>query len=356
MKKILVLFTGGTIGSEVDKCGTISVSKEKLLISLFLQQYPEYKDKVDFTHKTILDELSENMTFDILAKLTASLREVEWSDYDGVIITHGTDTLAYTANYLSILLANVKVPVVLVSSNQILSNPNANGIQNFKGAVDLIDKNMAPGLYVTYNTAGITKVIYGSRLTQCESFTDDFNSITKLPLGVVDQYGDFTSVDKELMAKIINKDNNHKYDELISKIGLLNSKILLLNPFVGLNYDMLDLDNVDAILHTLYHSGTACTKGDRTNLLRFIEKCKTNDKDIYIGPIYGEDNRDVYESTADILTAGGDIIMNCSAENAYVKLNVAYSIISDHKAREEFIYSDINNEFIIPSKQLIKRR
>lgn len=145
-KKILILFTGGTIGSvkvydEVLGKNIImqpTEAKEKygenknsvsLLLDAFNSQYPM---EVIFTKEhAIMEELSENMTLEKWSYLAKCLKEYNFNDYKGVVITHGTDTLGYVANFLAMILADIKVPLVIVSSNYEVTDIRANGVKNF---------------------------------------------------------------------------------------------------------------------------------------------------------------------------------------------------------------------------------
>lgn len=362
MSKILVLFTGGTIGSiklfdqkskryiimqpnEARKKGYDVKDSVSLLLDEFKRQYPNYKE--EFITKIVMETLSENMTLDIWTQLTRDIKKYNFEDYDGVIITHGTDTLGYTANYLAMILSNIKVPLVLVSSNYEITDARANGIKNFKGAIDFIKNVSLPGVYATYNYDAKTKVIYGSRMTQCKQITDDFQGISihtpnMCPLGIIRENGSFDVMDQELYNTLCNKKGGM---DLLKQITRLNSRILKVSPYVGMNYECISLTNQDAVLHTLYHSGTVCSDNlSNSSVLNFIKRCKKNSVDLYFGPMYGKTDRDIYSSTSNFFDC--NILMNISEENAYVKLLLAYELFANTNDRIDFIYSNVNEEYI----------
>ena len=76
--------------------------------------------------------------------LISCIREQLTKDIDGIIVTHGTDTLPFTAAALGMCFAYAKVPILLVSSNYILDDPRANGLTNFTAAVDYITSPTLP--------------------------------------------------------------------------------------------------------------------------------------------------------------------------------------------------------------------
>lgn len=386
MTKILVLFTGGTIGSfkytyedghsvigtktELEKQGIDTSNLKQALIANYNDKYNIDKS-VDFNPIEITDILSENMTLAKWNEITAKLKLQNFKDYDGVIITHGTDTLGYFANYLSMILNNVSVPVFLVSSNYVLDDPRANGNYNFQAACDYIKKIRIPGIYATFrNTIAdekVTRVIYGSRLMQCNPLSNDFESITNkgnVPLATVDEFGRINVVDKEL-CDIINGTNPYNVgkDSYINDLNSLKSSVLMVEPYVGLDYFNYNLKKVDAILHGLYHSGTACTDTDElNNIIRFNRIAKNNDCDLYAGPFYGKNINALYASSNEMVKAGIKFVTNTSKENAYVKLLIAYSIAPKYANSlsqvsefvEDFMNEQVNQEFINPPIKIKK--
>ena len=96
--KILTVFTGGTIGST--KSGGIISPDSKNSYKL-LEMYSKKDKKVEFTAVQPLNILSENMNGKFLTQLYKCISSYDLSRFDGVIVAHGTDTLQYTAAYLS---------------------------------------------------------------------------------------------------------------------------------------------------------------------------------------------------------------------------------------------------------------
>lgn len=378
MTKILVLFTGGTIGSfkvkvndhyvigtktELEKQGISTEGLTQMLIQNYNNVYNINKE-VSFDVCEIADVLSENMSFAKWNEITSAIKKQDFSKYDGVIITHGTDTLGYFANYLSMILNKVSVPVFIVSSNYVLDDPRANGNYNFQAACDYIKKIKIPGVYVTFrNTIDgekKTRVIYGSRVMQCNPLTNDFESITNhgnVPLATVDEFGHIESVDD--LCNTINGVNPYRKEDgsLINDLRSLKSNILLVEPYVGLDYFNYNLKKVDAVLHGLYHSGTACTDTDEVNnIIRFNRMVRNSGSDLYVGPFYGKDDKALYASADSMVKAGINFVTNTSKENAYVKLALAYALaplyannqdqVSEYV--EEFMNEELNHEFINP--------
>ena len=110
--KICFIFTGGTIGSRAlgDKVYLRNEDKSYLL-ELYNSRYGE---TVEFDELRPLNILSENVQPSDLEKMADCVRNVNKDEYDGIIITHGTDTLCFTANLFSQIFCDISIPVVFI--------------------------------------------------------------------------------------------------------------------------------------------------------------------------------------------------------------------------------------------------
>lgn len=94
-------------------------------------------------------------------------------DYDGIVVIHGTDTLAYTAAALSFALQNIEIPVVLTGSQVSIENPIADATENCRAALHMAASGCA-GVYVAFNR----KIILGTRASKVRTRSfDAFESI-----------------------------------------------------------------------------------------------------------------------------------------------------------------------------------
>jgi glutamyl-tRNA(Gln) amidotransferase subunit D len=151
-KNILLIHTGGTIASKVDyRTGAVSskYSPEELLSA-----FPELLDKVNFDVDMIGNLFSEDMRFAYINRILKSIEtNLKEKSYDGIIITHGTDTMHYTSAGLSYCLNNLKIPVILVGAQRSSDRPSSDAFSNLNAAVDFIIKNYEDNLI--YNRVGI---------------------------------------------------------------------------------------------------------------------------------------------------------------------------------------------------------
>lgn len=340
MKKILVVFTGGTIGS-VAANGTITTSQNApfKLLELFRQHY-HTPSAIHFDTLEPLQILSENLNPAAWKIIINAIEAAQPGQYDGIIVTHGTDTLAYTAAALSLYFNDLAKPVLLVSSDYPLDNPKANGLANFICAVEFIRQKIAMGVFVPYRNSGQTmQVHYGTRLG------------CSLQLS-----GDFFSVQNQSYTEFAGQHFKHNKASAAAKQKLLKpvslqpefaNNLLLIKPYPGLDYSHFNLNNVKAILHDLYHSGTACATlqwGNPHSLIEFLKRCRQQHIPVYLAPAIHSDN--AYQSTRELIAEGAQMIWNTSIETAYVKLLLAYGNFADAALRQEFLANNIANEHI----------
>lgn len=340
MKNILVVFTGGTIGSTACD-GVINTSQQAgfKLIQLF-QAMPE-SEPIHFDCIQPLQLLSENLHPSVWITLINAIEQQNLINYDGIIVTHGTDTLAFTAAALSFYFHGLAKPMLLVSSNYPLEHPQANGLQNFCCAVEFIRQQIQWGVFVPYTNPGqITQVHIGTRLASSLQLSGDFISVQSKSY-LKFQNGEFSYVGARSKAIDLAHVTHFNLKPDFSK------RILLIKPYPGLDYAEFNLNGVDAVLHDLYHSGTACTAtdwGENHNLVTFIQRCQNSGILCYLAPALKTPA--AYAGTAELIKLGVKILWNMSLEAAYVKLILAYGNFEQPAMIDEFMRLDLALEHV----------
>lgn len=244
MNKILVIGTGGTIGCVRDDSIHLD-APFKILDYVQLEN-------VQFDCVSPFTVLSENMSLARWQALIDYICSVDFDKYDGIILLHGSDTLSYTGALLANLFYDK--PIVLVASDKPLEDKTANGFKNFEAAVKAIQK-------------GIDRVHIS--------------------------YDNIYAVEK---------------NEPLENPAFCPKNILVIQPYVGIDYSSYNLSGVDAVLHTMYHSATA-----PENVKAFIDRCRAEHIRFYF---VTENLAADYESAKDF----ENIIFNSSLECAYTRL------------------------------------
>ena len=151
-RNILVLYTGGTIGMQQSADGLMPASGFASRLRAQQHQQPQL-ELPDWTLRELLPPIdSANMNPANWLAMVEAIREgVEQNGCDGVLLLHGTDTLAYSAGALSFLLLGLEVPVLLTGSMLPAGAPGSDAWDNLFGALQALNAGIQPGVYLYFN-------------------------------------------------------------------------------------------------------------------------------------------------------------------------------------------------------------
>lgn len=248
--KILVAFTGGTIGC-VRKGEVLSPDNEQkyMLTQMYLDKYGD----VNFDTAEPYTVLSENLEGDHMNQLADCLQSYDLNSYDGIVVTHGTDTLQYTSAFLAYLFDGLDVPIVLVSANYPLDDKRSNGFENFVGAIDFIKSGSGNGVFVSYKNADLPVTIHrASRLLAHLAYSDELYSIFDESYGKIQNRIFVKNTCYKALKSEFAFDKNTRLSD--------NSDVLKISATVGMQYPEIT-ENVKAVLLEGFHSGTLNTDG-----------------------------------------------------------------------------------------------
>ncbi|MCH3914248.1 MAG: asparaginase [Acidaminococcaceae bacterium] len=164
MKKILFLTTGGTLSCKETEDGLVPELKGTDI----LKEVPELQALGKITVQDICQLDSSNLIPAYWSKWAEIIGD-NYSDYDAFVISHGTDTMAFTASALSHMLINLGKPVVLTGSQVPLSVANSDARSNLELAFSVAASGL-PGVYIAFGN----KVIKG--LLAKKIFSKNFNA------------------------------------------------------------------------------------------------------------------------------------------------------------------------------------
>ncbi len=235
-------------------------------------------------------------------------------EFDGIVVTHGSDTVSYTTAVLSYVFSGINKPIITVCSNYPLDDERTNGIDNFEVALKIIREKKMKGVFSVNCVENKKNIFLGTRMLEADYLLDTFRSSNGTPYANV--IGD---------RIIINGENINYHKSLISDIEF-NNKILAYKNYVGMDYNAIDLNSVKpkAIMHFLYHSATGCIVGGGENLIRFIDRSKNLGIDNYFIS-FKKDTRKLYVTTKAIIDAGCIALENISYMACLTKMHVAYN-------------------------------
>ena len=228
MKKVLLIGTGGTIASEVSEGGLApELTTEQLLAHI-----PAISAVCTVDCLQLLSLDSTNILPRHWLMMAQTIRE-HYDDYDGFVLTHGTDTMAYTAAALSYLIQGSPKPIVLTGAQKPIGFDSTDSKINLQDAFRCAAEDL-PGVSIVFNN----KVIPGTRAkkTRSKSF-QAFSSINYPYLGVLR--------DGTLLRYIRPEcaDAPRFYDTLDTKVALLK-----LTPGAGREVADFLLERNDALI------------------------------------------------------------------------------------------------------------
>ena len=244
--KILVLHCGGTIS-----CESINgVLSPRANIEKYFDR--AVNGACELEHKKIEPFLSELLNGKRLWSILCPVRDaVNSGRYDGIIVTHGSDTVAYTSAYLGYALGLCEAPVVTVSADKPLSDPLSSGHAAISSAISLILSKDARGVFSAWRD----HVCRGTRILRHRTFENELPTVSEI-------YGKCRSIAPE----IGNFEKNELYREHPDELKPMPAELKGLSPVTHLMMtpsaslpSSLPEDCRAVLLHS-YHSGTLDTK------------------------------------------------------------------------------------------------
>ncbi len=255
-KHILILQTGGTIAMQDDLDEGVGFSEPGMGLRL-REDMPELERIATFDVRTLFVEDSSNLNHHHWDRIGAHIFE-QYHHYDGFVIVHGTDTMAYTASFLSFAFVGLAKPVVLTGSQIPLGNVRSDARRNLINAVEIATTGVCD-VGICFND----KFLRGNRSTKMS--IGDFDAFSSPNFPAVAEIGlniSFRQKVRRTRAELV-------YD------GRCDNRIALVKIFPGMN-----VSYIDAMIHTdvrcvvleVFGSGNIPIL-DEFSMLPFVESC-----------------------------------------------------------------------------------
>lgn len=179
MPRLLLLLTGGTLlmTSGEERAGALRVSEEERTCRDLVTEVPPLARVADLDTRLLFQMDSANMQPPDWLKLAREVHR-ELPRYDGIVVVHGTDTMAYTASALALLLGPLPKPVVLTGSQKPLVDIRTDARQNLVDAA-LVATLAVPEVSIVFHS----RALRGARATKKDAWGfDAFDSPQLAPL------------------------------------------------------------------------------------------------------------------------------------------------------------------------------
>lgn len=207
MKKILMLGTGGTIASELTPDGL----SPELTPEQLLRYVPGISEIAEVDCLELFNIDSTNMTPSHWVAVARALRE-HYDRYDGFVISHGTDTMAYTAAALSYLVQGAAKPIVLTGAQKPINYDSTDSKLNLMDAFVCACSESVHGVCIVFSG----RVIVGTRARKtCSKSFAAFSSINYPDLGILHDHRLMTYIEPAVLPRPLF------YDTLDENVGLI---------------------------------------------------------------------------------------------------------------------------------------
>ena len=336
LPKILLLSTGGTIASKVDyRTGAVTPA---LSASDINEAVPALGRIANIDAEVLFSEYSENLQPEHWTKIAKKLDSLANSDYKGILIAHGTDTMHYTSSFLSFALAGFPIPVALVGSQRSADRPSSDAASNMIAASKFLIESNLKGIFLVmhHNDSDETIACHaGTRVRKNHtSKRGAFETVGDYPAFIIAE----GKIVKNMKDKFFR---NNKYEPKMN----INTKVALVKYHPG--YEPKLIENlIQTGYKAIIFEGTGL--GHVGNTVYNVIK-KANEDGLFLGMtsqcIDGRVRMTVYESGRDLLELGITPLENMIPETALVKAMWALGNSKNIDEMRSLMLENIASEF-----------
>jgi glutamyl-tRNA(Gln) amidotransferase subunit D len=335
---VIIMSTGGTIASRVDyRTGAV---RSALSASDLYGVVPELSDVARVETEIVFSLYSENITQQHWKELAETVAKKIEQGVDGVVIAHGTDTMAYTSAALSFALQNLPVPVIVVGAQRSSDRPSSDAATNLIGAVKAAGE--APfaevGLAMHETISDIAIVVHrGVKVRKCHtSRRDTFKSINGFPI---------VKVQNQQVTMLTDHFQQRDPKRKLTLHSSFSDKVALVKFYPGLDPEIIDhyvKKGVKGILlegSGLGHVSKLCFQSIKNAveegvLVALASQC-----------IWGRVNMNVYDTGRDLLSFGVVPTEDMFPETALVKLMWSLGQTSNQEEAIKLFKTNIAGEY-----------
>jgi glutamyl-tRNA(Gln) amidotransferase subunit D len=348
---ITILHTGGTVASKLDyRTGAVQpiFTAEDLV-----EMYPELKEIANIRARVIFQMFSEDMESEHWAKLAREIsQEISIEGTDGIIVTHGTDTMHYTAAALAFAMQNLPVPVLLTGAQRSSDRPSSDAGMNLVCAARFIAGTDWSGVGVCMHGSpgdDFCWILPATRVRKMHtSRRDTFRPINATAIAKV--HWRLNTI--EMLAKGYPKKDASR---LLKLDNTFEGKVALVKLHPGFKAEALEwyAKNCKGIVLEgtgLGHAPINHVDEATAHHPKLLEKIKEMTKAgvaVYMASqcLYGRVNMNIYSTGRDLLVAGVRP-SHMLSEVALVKLGWALGKTKDPKKLDELMQKDVAGELL----------
>lgn len=332
MKKVLMIATGGTIASLEDKDGLKPVLTSQDIIDYI----PSIKKKIWIDTEQLFNLDSTNISQKHWLLLAKRIKE-KYDEYDGFVICHGTDTMAYTAAALSYLIQDSTKPIVLTGSQKPIDVDSSDARINLHDSIIYAADDKSCGVQIVFSN----KVILGTRARKVNTKSlQAFDSINYPTLAFIqgDRIIHYLNQDKNLETKFFDA---------------MSNKVALIKIYPGIDGDYLKyyLDRNDAVIIESFGVG-GLPMLEEYNFKDVIEEAVKNNKTIVFTTQVQNEGSDmgVYQVGHYLKDIDGVLeAYDMTSEAIITKLMWILAQSNDHNTIKKLFYTPVGKDILYQS-------
>lgn len=335
---VVIMSTGGTIASRVDyRTGAV---RSALSASDLYGVVPELSELAQVDTEIVFSLYSENITPQHWTELTQVIAKRIEQGVEGLVIAHGTDTMAYTSAALSFSLQNLPVPVILVGAQRSSDRPSSDAATDLIGAVKFAGEAPFAGVGLAmHETVSDNSIVVhrGTKVRKCHtSRRDTFKSINGFPIAKVKN-----NIVTMIADDCLQRDPNRK---LVVKPNF-SDKVALVKFHPGFNPAVIDFyveNGMKGILlegSGLGHVSKNCFEAIKNAIEKGVVVALASQC------IWGRVNMNVYDTGRDLLSFGVIPLEDMFPETGLVKLMWVLGQTSELDAATKLLKTNLAGEY-----------
>lgn len=336
---ILLIYTGGTIGMKIDP---VLQALKPFDFSQILEEVPElrkYAYRIDsWTFDPLID--SSDVEPSLWISLAALIQE-KYDEYDGFVILHGTDTMAYSASALSFMIEHLSKPVIFTGSQLPIGMPRTDGKENLISAVEIAAAKdheghaLVPEVCICFDNI----LMRGNRT--CKMNSDNFRAFRSENLPPLAEAG----IHIRYNTGIIRYPQDWDMKPIFRKD--LDTRVAILKMHPGITphivRDIMCSPDTRAVIVETYGAGNAPSK---EWFIRIVEEAAGMGKIILnvTQCIAGSVNMDIYATGKCLKAAGVVSGYDSTTESALAKLFYLLGNFNDNEQVKQLLDENLRGE------------
>ena len=343
--RILIVYTGGTIGMIEDPA---TKALKPFDFSHLMENVPKVKmlnydiDNIQFNPPIDSSDMNPGHWQDIARSIAGN-----YDDYDGFVVLHGTDTMAYTASALSFMLAGLDKPVIITGSQLPIGEVRTDGEENLITALQIAAARDDDGRPMVREVAILFEdyLWRGNRSTKRSA--DNFNAFRSNNYPELAKVGLSIHFDRDALLRPRSEGLTPRYE--------LDNSVLVIDLFPGLSESnlryLLSMPGIRGIVLRTYGAGNGPTAGWFVNLIR-----ETVERGVIILNVTQCVNGGVHTNryVAGDLLAGTGVISghDITFEAAITKMMFLFGLGIDNSEVERLLGESLAGEVTVASRSV----